>query len=35
VLAAGNVADVIASAGAADMRGAFIALTNDVPEVPE
>ena len=32
VLAAGNVADVIAASGAADMRGAFIALTGDVPE---
>ena len=35
VLAAGNVADVIASAGATDMRGAFIALTDDMPEAPE
>jgi ABC-2 type transport system ATP-binding protein len=35
VLAAGNVADVIASVGAADMRGAFIALTDDLPQVPE
>jgi ABC-type Na+ transport system ATPase subunit NatA len=35
VLAAGNVANVVASAGAADMRGAFIALTNDLPEAPE
>lgn len=35
VLAAGNVADVVASAGASDMRSAFIALTGGVPEGPE
>ena len=35
VLAAGNVADVIASAGATNMRDAFIALTDDMPETPE
>jgi ABC-2 type transport system ATP-binding protein len=34
VLAAGNVADVVASAGAADMRSAFIALTGGAPEGP-
>jgi ABC-2 type transport system ATP-binding protein len=33
VLAAGNVADVVASAGAADMRGAFIALTDGAAEM--
>ena len=32
VLAAGNVADVVTSAGAADMRSAFIALTGGPPE---
>ena len=35
VLAAGNVADVVAAARATDMRGAFIALTDDVAEAPE
>ncbi len=35
VLAAGNVADVVASAGAAGMRSAFIALTGGVPEIVE
>jgi ABC-2 type transport system ATP-binding protein len=35
VLAAGDVADVVASAGAADMRGAFIALTGATPGGPE
>jgi ABC-2 type transport system ATP-binding protein len=35
VLASGDVADVVTAAGAADMRGAFIALTGGAPEVPE
>ena len=35
VLAAGDVPDVVASAGAADMRSAFIALTGGAPEAPE
>ncbi len=35
VLAAGNVADVVTSAGAADMRSAFIALTGGTPDAPE
>jgi ABC-2 type transport system ATP-binding protein len=35
VLAAGDVSDVVASAGAADMRGAFIALTGGVAEGQE
>jgi ABC-2 type transport system ATP-binding protein len=35
ILAAGNVADVVASAGADDMRGAFIALTGAAPGGPE
>ena len=35
VLAAGDVSDVVASAGAADMRSAFIALTGAAPEVAE
>ena len=34
VLAAGNVLDVVASAGAVDMRSAFIALTGGAPEGP-
>ena len=34
VLAAGNVPDVVASAGAVDMRSAFIALTGGAPEGP-
>ncbi len=35
VLAAGEVPDVVASTGAADMRSAFIALTGGVSEGPE
>src|ERR1700722_18347638 len=35
VLAAGNVADVVVSAGAAGMRSAFIALTGGAPGGPE
>ena len=35
ILAAGGVSDVVASAGAADMRGAFIALTGGVAGGPE
>ena len=35
VLAAGDSADVVASAGAADLRSAFIALTGGRPETPE
>jgi ABC-2 type transport system ATP-binding protein len=35
VLASGDVGDVVAAAGAADMRGAFIALTGGTPEAPE
>jgi ABC-2 type transport system ATP-binding protein len=35
VLAAGEVPDVVASAGAADMRSAFIALTGGTTEAPE
>jgi ABC-2 type transport system ATP-binding protein len=35
VLAAGNVADVVASTGTDDMRSAFIALTDEAAEVPE
>jgi ABC-2 type transport system ATP-binding protein len=35
VLASGDVADVIAASGAADMRRAFIALTGAVPEGAE
>lgn len=35
VLAAGDVSDVVAAAGATDMRGAFIALTGAVPEGAE
>jgi ABC-2 type transport system ATP-binding protein len=35
VLAAGEVPDVVASAGAADMRSAFIALTGGATEAPE
>jgi len=35
VLASGDVADVVAAAGAADMRSAFIALTGGAPEVAE
>ncbi len=35
VLASGDVADVIAAAGATDMRSAFIALTGGTPETPE
>jgi ABC-2 type transport system ATP-binding protein len=35
VLASGDVADVVAAAGTADMRGAFIALTGGTPEPPE
>ena len=35
VLAAGDVPDVVASAGAADMRSAFIALTGGATEAPE
>jgi ABC-2 type transport system ATP-binding protein len=31
VLAAGDVSDVVASTGAADMRGAFVALTGTAP----
>jgi hypothetical protein len=31
VLAAGNVSGVVASTGAADMRGAFVALTGTAP----
>ena len=34
VLAAGDVPDVVASAGAVDMRSAFIALTGGAPEGP-
>jgi ABC-2 type transport system ATP-binding protein len=35
VLASGDVADVVMSAGAVDMRSAFIALTGGAPEAPE
>jgi ABC-2 type transport system ATP-binding protein len=35
VLASGNVSDVVASSGAADMRTAFVALTGTAPEVSE
>ncbi|HEY3846911.1 MAG TPA: ABC transporter ATP-binding protein [Acetobacteraceae bacterium] len=35
VLASGDVGDVVTAAGAADMRGAFIALTGGAPEAPE
>jgi ABC-2 type transport system ATP-binding protein len=35
VLASGDVSDVVAAAGAADMRAAFIALTGGAPEAPE
>jgi ABC-2 type transport system ATP-binding protein len=35
VLAAGDSSDVVTSAGAADLRSAFIALTGAAPEVPE
>jgi ABC-2 type transport system ATP-binding protein len=35
VLAAGEVPDVVASAGATDMRSAFIALTGGATEAPE
>jgi ABC-2 type transport system ATP-binding protein len=35
VLAAGDVSEVVASVGAEDMRGAFIALTGTVAEGPE
>ncbi len=35
VLAAGDVADVVTSAGAADMRSAFIALTGGTPDATE
>jgi ABC-2 type transport system ATP-binding protein len=35
VLASGDVPDVVTSAGATDMRSAFIALTGGEPEAPE
>ena len=35
VVAAGDVPGVVATAGAADMRSAFIALTGAAPEVAE
>jgi ABC-2 type transport system ATP-binding protein len=35
VLAAGDVEEVVASTGAADMRSAFIALTGAVPATTE
>ncbi len=35
VLASGDVVDVVTSAGAIDMRSAFIALTGGSPEAPE
>jgi len=35
VLAAGEVADVVSAAGAADMRGAFVALTGGATGGPE
>lgn len=35
VLASGNVSEVVASTGAADLRGAFIALTGAAAEGPE
>ena len=35
VLAAGDFADVVTSAGATDMRSAFIALTGGTPDAPE
>jgi ABC-2 type transport system ATP-binding protein len=35
VLASGDVADVVAAAGAADMRGAFIALTGGMADATE
>ncbi len=35
VVAAGDVSDVVASANAADMRSAFVALTGAAPEVAE
>jgi ABC-2 type transport system ATP-binding protein len=35
VLASGNLADVVTSAGATDMRSAFIAMTGGAPEAPE
>jgi ABC-2 type transport system ATP-binding protein len=35
VLAAGEVADVVAASGAANIRSAFIALTGGAPEPPE
>ena len=35
VLASGDVADVVTSAGGTDMRSAFIALTGGTPETPE
>jgi ABC-2 type transport system ATP-binding protein len=35
VLASGDVADVVKSVGATDMRSAFIALTGGAPETPE
>ena len=35
VLAAGDLADVVTSCGAVDLRSAFIALTGGTPEAPE